>query len=227
MTSDEEHQAIAMVRTQLVGRGIEDPRVLDAMARVPRHLFVPQELRAHAYQDRALPIAEQQTISQPFIVALMAQALQLDGDERVLEIGTGSGYAAAVLSLLSAEVYTVERWPSLADAAERRLHDLGYTNVHVYVGDGTSGLREHAPFDGMIVSAAAPWAPKPLREQLADGGRLVIPVGGRDEQLLLRLTRHGDEIRAERLSSVRFVPLIGAHAWEPGDDTQSIASDDA
>jgi protein-L-isoaspartate(D-aspartate) O-methyltransferase len=178
-------------------------------------------LRAHAYQDRALPIAEQQTISQPFIVALMAQALVLRGHERVLEIGAGSGYAAAVLSLLAAEVYTIERWPTLAEEAARRLHELGYMNAHVILGDGTGGLPEQAPFDGIIVAAAAPWAPKPLREQLAEGGRLVIPVGGRDEQLLLRLIRHGDDTRTEQLSGVRFVPLIGAHAWEPrGDEGQ-------
>jgi protein-L-isoaspartate(D-aspartate) O-methyltransferase len=216
MGPDEERQA--MVRTQLVGRGIDDKRVLAAMACVPRHLFVPEELCAQAYEDRALPIEEGQTISQPFIVALMAQALALAGDERVLEIGAGSGYAAAVLSLLAAEVYTIERWPALAATAERRLHDLGYRNVHVFVGDGTAGLPEYAPFNAIVVAAASPWAPRPLREQLADGGRLIIPVGGRDEQLLLRLTRHGSEVRTERLSGVRFVPLIGAHAWEPRDD---------
>ncbi|MFL5805632.1 MAG: protein-L-isoaspartate(D-aspartate) O-methyltransferase [Roseiflexaceae bacterium] len=213
MTPDEERQA--MVHTQLACRGISDERVLEAMASVPRHLFVPEEWRAQAYQDRALPIEAGQTISQPFIVALMAQALALRGDERVLEIGAGSGYAAAVLSLLATEVYTVERWPSLAGAADRRLHDLGFVNVHVHVGDGTAGLPAYAPFDAIVVAAAAPWAPKPLREQLADGGRLVIPVGGRDEQLLLRLTRSGNLARTERLSGVRFVPLIGAHAWEP------------
>jgi len=216
MGPDEERQA--MVRTQLVGRGIDDERVLAAMACVPRHLFVPEELCAQAYEDRALPIEEGQTISQPFIVALMAQALALAGDERVLEIGAGSGYAAAVLSLLAAEVYTIERWPALAATAERRLHDLGYRNVHVFVGDGTAGLPEYAPFNAIVVAAASPWAPRPLREQLADGGRLIIPVGGRDEQLLLRLTRHGSEVRTERLSGVRFVPLIGAHAWEPRDE---------
>src|SRR5262245_44204306 len=224
MGLDDERQA--MVRTQLAGRGIVDARVLDAMARVPRHLFVPKGLRAHAYQDRALPIEEQQTISQPFIVALMAQALALRGDERVLEIGAGSGYAAAVLSLLSAEVYTIERWPALADAAEQRLHALGYANAHGFVGDGTAGLPEHAPFDGIVVAAAAPWAPRPLREQLADGGRLVIPVGGRDEQLMLRLTRYGDEIRTEQLSGVRFVPLIGAHAWEPRGDGGQLGDEE-
>ncbi len=154
MSLDEERQA--MVQGQLACRGISDERVLDAMARVPRHLFVPEEWRAQAYEDRALPIEEGQTISQPFIVALMAQALTLAGDERALEIGTGSGYAAAVLSLLVAEVYTVERWPVLAESAEVRLHELGYRNVHVVVGDGTAGLPAYAPFDAITVAAASP-----------------------------------------------------------------------
>jgi protein-L-isoaspartate(D-aspartate) O-methyltransferase len=219
MESSDERRA--MVRSQLEHRGINDRRVLDTMANVPRHLFVPPEIRAEAYHDCALPISEGQTISQPFIVALMAQVLHLNGNERVLEIGTGSGYAAAVLSRLAAEVYTIERSPPLAAAAEQRLRDLGYTNVHVSVGDGTTGLPEYAPFDGIAVAAAAPWVPKPLRDQLGEGGRLVIPVGGRDEQLLLLLTRTGHVIRTERLSGVRFVPLVGAHAWEqPGDSGQ-------
>ena len=213
MDSSQERQA--MVRTQLVERGISDARVLDAMISVPRHLFVPAEVRSKAYQDHALPISEGQTISQPFIVALMAQALELTGGERVLEVGTGSGYAAAVLSLLAGEVYTVERWPTLAEAAEQRLRDLGYANVHVCVGDGTAGLPAYAPFDRIVVAAAAPWVPRPLREQLGVGGRLVIPVGGHEEQLLLRLTRGYSDVKTERLSGVRFVPLIGAHAWEP------------
>jgi protein-L-isoaspartate(D-aspartate) O-methyltransferase len=204
-----------MVRKQLVDRGITNERVLDAMISVPRHLFVPTEVRTHAYQDRALPISEGQTISQPFIVALMAQSLELARSERVLEIGTGSGYAAAILSLLAAEVYTIERWPALAEAAQSRLCDLGYMNVHVFSGDGTAGLPAYAPFDGIAVAAAAPWVPRPLREQLGEGGRLVIPVGGRDEQLLLRLRRRGHASQIEKLSGVRFVPLIGAHAWEP------------
>jgi protein-L-isoaspartate(D-aspartate) O-methyltransferase len=216
-------ERFAMVRTQLERRGITDQRVLDAMASVPRHLFVPPEVRGEAYQDRALPIHEGQTISQPFIVALMAQALCLTGSERVLEIGTGSGYAAAVLSRLAGQVYTIERWPALAEAAAHRLYDLGYANVEVSIGDGTAGLPAYAPFDGIIVAAAAPWVPRPLREQLGEGGRLVIPVGGRDEQLLLRLTRSGHEIRTERLSGVRFVPLIGAHAWEQTDNRRPTA----
>jgi protein-L-isoaspartate(D-aspartate) O-methyltransferase len=203
-----------MVRTQLRRRGISDAGVLQAMSAVPRHLFLPESVRAHAYEDRALPLEEGQTISQPFIVALMAQALQLQGHERVLEIGTGSGYAAAVLSHLSAEVYTVETVPTLTETARVRLAELGYGNVHVQQGDGTVGLPEHAPFDGIVVAAASPWVPHPLRQQLAVGGRLVIPVGGRDDQMLLRLTRSKQEVQVERLSGVRFVPLLGEHAWK-------------
>jgi protein-L-isoaspartate(D-aspartate) O-methyltransferase len=195
-------------------RGIRDRRVLDAMAQVPRHRFLPPEQRAEAYDDRALPIAAGQTISQPYIVALMAEALRLQRGERVLEVGAGSGYAAAVLSLLVGDVYTIERHPDLAQLAERRLHELGYRNVHVFAGDGTEGLPAYAPFDGIVVPAAAPWVPRPLRDQLAAGGRLVIPVGGHSDQVLLRVTRHGHETRSERLCDVRFVPLIGAHAWE-------------
>lgn len=210
---DPENERAAMVRAQLEERGIHDRRVLDAMLQVPRHLFVPADSQPHAYADQALPISEGQTISQPFIVALMAQTLGLRGDERLLEIGAGSGYAAAVFSLLAGEVYTVERHPALSAAAERRLRDLGYRNVHVFTGDGTAGLPEHAPFDAIVVSAAAPWVPRPFREQLGHGGRLVIPVGGRDEQVLLCITRHYGEERIDRLSGVRFVPLLGAHSW--------------
>jgi protein-L-isoaspartate(D-aspartate) O-methyltransferase len=206
-----------MVRAQLERRGITDNHVLDAMATVPRHLFVPPETREQAYGDRALPIEEGQTISQPYVVALMAQALHLSKTDRVLEVGAGSGYAAAVLSLLAGEVYAVERWPSLAESAEQRLHELGYRNVQVFAGDGTAGLPAYAPFDGIVVSAAAPWVPRPLREQLGEGGRMVIPVGGRGEQLLLRLTRCDHQIRTKRLGEVRFVPLIGEHAWESTD----------
>jgi protein-L-isoaspartate(D-aspartate) O-methyltransferase len=212
---DLDNERNAMVRAQLMRRGITDSRVLDAMATVPRHLFVPPEVRAEAYGDRALPISDGQTISQPYIVALMAQALSLRPDDRVLEIGAGSGYAAAVLSQLAGEVYTIERWPALAENAERCLHNLGYMNVHVFHGDGTTGLPAYAPFDAVVVSAAAPWVPRPLREQLGEGGRLVIPVGGRHEQILLRLTRTNHRTHTERLGEVRFVPLVGEHAWEP------------
>jgi len=215
-----------MVRAQLEQRGITDSRVLQAMATVPRHLFVPPEARTQAYGDRALPISDGQTISQPYIVALMAQALNLRPGDRVLEVGAGSGYAAAVLSQLAGEIYTIERWPTLAQAAERRLHDMGYTNVHVFHGDGTAGLPAYAPFDGIAVPAAAPWVPRPLREQLGEGGRLVIPVGGRNEQLLLRLTRSNHRTHTERLGEVRFVPLIGEHAWEPENPTTEQGHDE-
>ena len=233
---DLDNERNAMVRAQLMRRGITDGRVLDAMATVPRHLFVPPEVRAEAYGDRALPINEGQTISQPYIVALMAQALSLRPCDRVLEVGAGSGYAAAVLSRLAGEVYTIERWPALAETAERSLHDLGYLNVHVFHGDGTAGLPAYAPFDAVVVSAAAPWVPRPLREQLGEGGRLVIPVGGRNEQILLRLTRTDHQAHTERLGEVRFVPLVGEHAWEPteseagsrhdeGDDRQTTSDE--
>lgn len=203
-----------MVQTQLAQRGIRDEGVLRAMLRVPRHLFVPEEMCQFAYEDRALPIAEGQTISQPYIVALMAQALMLQGNERVLEVGTGTGYSAAVLSLLSAEVYSIDRMQSLADVAQARLHEQGYSNVFVHVGDGTSGLPECGPFDAISVAAASPWVPLPLRQQLAEGGRLVIPVGGHSEQMMLRLTKRDDTIYTERLGSVRFVPLLGEHSWK-------------
>ncbi len=223
---DTNNERNAMVRAQLVQRGITDSRVLDAMATVPRHLFVPPEARAQAYGDRALPISEGQTISQPYIVALMAQALSLRPGDRVLEVGAGSGYAAAVLSRLASEVDTIERWPALAETAERCLHDLGYMNVHVFHGDGTAGLPAYAPFDAVVVSAASPWVPRPLREQLGEGGRLVIPVGGRNEQILLRLTRTDHRTHTARLGEVRFVPLIGEHAWEPAEPEAGSSRDE-
>jgi protein-L-isoaspartate(D-aspartate) O-methyltransferase len=222
---DANDERFAMVRAQLERRGIADGSVLDAMATVPRHLFVPPAAREQAYGDRALPIEEGQTISQPYIVALMAQALRLTKSDRVLEIGAGSGYAAAVLSLLAGEVYAMERWPSLAESAERRLHDLGYRNVHIFAGDGSAGLPAYAPYDGIVVSAAAPWVPRPLREQLGEGGRMVIPVGGRGEQVLLRLTRSYHQTRTEQLGEVRFVPLIGEHAWEILNGEQPATND--
>jgi protein-L-isoaspartate(D-aspartate) O-methyltransferase len=203
-----------MIDTQLRSRDIVSERVLRALDEVPRHLFVPADAQHLAYEDQALPIADGQTISQPYIVALMAQTLELQPDDVVLDIGTGSGYAAAVLSRLGRYVYTVERQPELARTAAERLRMLGYTNVDVHTGDGTRGLPEHAPYNAIAVAAAAPWVPAPLRDQLADGGRLVIPVGGANEQVLLLLRRRGDEVRSMRLSGVRFVPLVGNHAWE-------------
>lgn len=204
-----------MVRQQLAQRGICDRAVLRAMESVPRHLFLPPSLQTKAYADQALPLTEGQTISQPFVVALMAQALALRGNERVLEIGTGSGYAAAVLSLLTAEVYSIERLATLANQAAQRLRMLGYHNVRVIHGDGSRGLAEYAPYDVISVPAAAPWVPRMLREQLADGGRLVIPVGGQEEQVLLCLTRRGDTVTTRKLGGVRFVPLINEQGWEP------------
>lgn len=195
--------------------GIRDKAVLEAMAAVPRENFVGIHLLEFAYDDTPLPIEEGQTISQPYIVALMTEALQLEPDDRVLEVGTGSGYAAAVLSKLAGEVYTIERHQSLANQAEHRLKQLKYDNVHVLCGDGTLGWPEHAPYDGIVVAAGGPEAPRPLIEQLAIGGRLVIPVGeSTKQQTLLRITRINDkEVEIEELGGVRFVPLIGEEGW--------------
>lgn len=206
-----------MVQSQIEARGIKDPRVLDAMRQVPRHLFVPVDMRGSAYRDSPLPIGEGQTISQPYIVALMTEMLELSGEERVLEIGTGSGYQSAILSLLAREVYTVERLPNLAQRAEEVLRQLGYTNVHIRVGDGTLGWPEHAPYEAIIVTAASPEVPAPLLDQLADGGRLVAPVGPRWNQTLVRVRREGDRFRRERLTAVAFVPLVGKHGWREDD----------
>ncbi|MBC7251790.1 MAG: protein-L-isoaspartate(D-aspartate) O-methyltransferase [Anaerolineae bacterium] len=206
-----------MVQSQIEARGIKDPRVLEAMRQVPRHLFVPVDMRGSAYRDSPLPIGEGQTISQPYIVALMTEMLELSGEERVLEIGTGSGYQAAILSLLAREVYTVERLPSLAQRAEEVLRQLGYTNVHIRVGDGTLGWPEHAPYEAIIVTAASPEVPAPLLDQLADGGRLVAPVGPRWNQTLVRVRREGDRFHRERLTAVAFVPLVGKHGWREDD----------
>lgn len=209
-----EEAQLKMIQTQLELRGIADQAVLKAMAMVPRHLFVPVEMRPYAYEDRALPLTEGQTISQPFIVALMAQTLTLHGTERVLEIGTGSGYAAAVLSLLAAEVYSIERSRLLADTARLRLQDLGYAKVQVFWGDGTNGLPKYKPYDAISVAAASPWVPQALREQLAENGRLIIPVGGIGEQLLLLMTKREGGFSTEKFGGVRFVPLVGEHAWK-------------
>lgn len=211
-----------MISEQLERRNIRDARVLQAMARVPRHAFVPQELHEQAYADNALPIAEQQTISQPYIVALTVAALQLRGDERVLEIGTGSGYAAAVLAELAAEVWSVERLRPLAEEAAQRLHALGYSNIHVGIGDGTQGWAEHAPYDAIAVAAGGPQIPQALLDQLGPGGRLVIPVGTRDEQHMLRVVRTPRGFEQQRLGPVRFVPLVGREGWR--DDSESNES---
>ncbi|MBA3469035.1 MAG: protein-L-isoaspartate(D-aspartate) O-methyltransferase [Herpetosiphonaceae bacterium] len=202
-----------MVTEQLQPRHIHNKRVLTAMASIPRHLFVAPDMQAQAYDDVALPIAEGQTISQPYIVALMAAALQLHGDERVLEIGTGSGYAAAVLALLAAEVITIERHRALAVSAAQLLDQLGYATVAVIEGDGSLGWPPDAPYDAISVPAGAPDVPPILLDQLADGGRLVIPVGPPEEQRLLRIVRQGARFIRDDLGPVRFVPLIGAAGW--------------
>lgn len=205
-----------MVERQLAARGITDPAVLEAMRTVPREAFVPPDFAAEAYADGPLPIGEGQTISQPYVVALMAEALELRGDERVLEIGAGSGYAAAVLGQVAAEVIAVERHRALADEASERLRALGYDNVEVVAGDGSKGWPEHAPYDAIVTAAGAPAVPDSLRGQLAVGGRLVIPVGrDRTLQELLRIRRLSEtEYRQEELGGVRFVPLVGEEGWE-------------
>jgi protein-L-isoaspartate(D-aspartate) O-methyltransferase len=201
-----------MFREDLIGRGIKDTAVLRAMHEVPREAFIAPELAAHAYADHPLPIEEEQTISQPYIVAYMTEALALTPGDRVLEIGTGSGYAAAVLSRIAAMVYTVERLGRLADKARERLTELGYSNIVVHAGDGTLGWPEHAPYDAIVVTAGAPKLPEPLLEQLAPGGRLVIPIGPTSSlQMLIRVRRQGEnDYHSEELCPVRFVPLIGA-----------------
>jgi len=215
--SDFESQRLRMVERQLAARGIGDDAVLRAMAEVPRELFVEPRDAALAYSDSPLPIGAGQTISQPFVVALMIEALELSPDDRVLEIGSGSGYAAAVLGRIAGEVYTVERHPELAATAARRCRELGYDNVHVHCGDGSRGWPEEAPFDAVVVAAGSPEIPPSLIAQLAPGGRLVIPVGhDRTIQELVRLKRRRDgTLHRESLGGVRFVPLVGAEGWTP------------
>jgi protein-L-isoaspartate(D-aspartate) O-methyltransferase len=198
-----------MVEEQLIARGVRDLRLLRAMASVPRHMFVPAPLRHYAYEDRALPIGFHQTISQPLIVALMTQALELHGSERVLEVGTGSGYQAAVLSRLAHEVITVERVPILARRARWTLHALGFDNTTVLTGDGSVGVAALAPFDAILVAAAAPSVPAELVEQLARGGKLVLPVGSCEVQMLRIITRTDDGIEARDQGRCIFVPLVG------------------
>ena len=203
-----------MVSEQIVARGVRTPPVLAAMQRVPRHRFVPPDDQAYAYSDGALPIGRGQTISQPYIVALMTDLLHLSGGERVLEIGTGSGYQAAVLGELAAEVHTLELLPELAERASRTLAELGYTTVHVHTGDGSLGWPAAAPYAGILVAAAAPGVPQPLLDQLAEGGRLVLPVGDRSMQYLEVWQRCGGEFVSERNIPVAFVPLRGEHGWK-------------
>jgi protein-L-isoaspartate(D-aspartate) O-methyltransferase len=205
-----------MVERQMRARGIRDERVLQVMLSVPRHLFVSPDQRHAAYNDAPLPISHQQTISQPYIVALMTELLELKGDERVLEVGTGSGYQAAVLAQIARKVYSLERIHDLAVEARLLLSQLALENIEVLEVDGTLGLPEHAPYDAIIITAAAPHVPEPLKEQLCDGGRLVAPVGGRMGQMLERWRREGDDFSHERIASVAFVPLLGIHGWESG-----------
>jgi protein-L-isoaspartate(D-aspartate) O-methyltransferase len=202
-----------MVVEQIQGRGIHEQRLLDAMRNTPRHRFVPDEHRHLAYIDGPLPIGSGQTISQPYIVALMTELLMLSGDENVLEIGTGSGYQAAILSHLARQVHTIERHAELADRARRVLKELAISNVRVYVQDGSLGLVEQAPFQAILVTAAAPDAPQPLLDQLDDGGRLVLPVGGQWGQFLQRWQRRGFDFKKEVLAPVAFVPLRGEKGW--------------
>ncbi|MBI5641382.1 MAG: protein-L-isoaspartate(D-aspartate) O-methyltransferase [Nitrospirae bacterium] len=202
-----------MVESQLIPRGIRDKRVLDAMRRVPRHLFVDDSMQHIAYDDMALPIGEGQTISQPYMVAVMTELLELHGKEKVLEIGTGSGYQAAVLAELAREVYTIERMPILAERAETKFQDLFYRNIHVRVGDGTLGWSEEAPFDRIIITAGSPAVPEPLIQQLSIDGILVIPVGSRYSQQLLRIRKTKDGTAEEYHTPCVFVPLIGTYGW--------------
>lgn len=211
-----------MVEYQLKGRDITDPKVLEVMSQIPRHQFVPEEYKDQAYEDHPLPIGEGQTISQPYIVALMTQNLELQGDEKVLEIGTGSGYQAAILSKLVQEVYTVEIIKSLGLTAKEQLKRLGYDNVVVQVADGYYGWPEHAPFDAIIVTAAPDHVPPPLLDQLKDGGIMVIPVGPPGSyQTLWKLTKKGDQIISKNLGGVIFVPLTGG-AREKQEQPQSL-----
>ncbi|ABD42542.1 protein-L-isoaspartate O-methyltransferase [Methanospirillum hungatei JF-1] len=203
-----------MVRWQIEARGVKNPRVLQAMRSVPRHLFVPEPYAREAYQDYPLPIGNDQTISQPYIVAVMTELLSPEKGDLILEIGTGSGYQAAILVACGASVISIERIPAVADLAKRNLTRAGIRNVLVLCQDGTQGYAEKAPYNGILITAATPALPEPLLEELADGGRLVAPVGDRDIQELTRVTRNKDEYHTERFGAVRFVPLIGMYGWK-------------
>jgi protein-L-isoaspartate(D-aspartate) O-methyltransferase len=207
-----------MVERQIVAKGIQDPLVIEAMKRVPRHRFVEEALWSQAYGDYPLPIGDKQTISQPFMVALMTQALELRGGEKVLEIGTGSGYQAAILSQIASRVYSVERISRLARRARQVLDEIGCTNVNIKLSDGTIGWESEAPFDGIVVTAGSPKVPSHYLEQLTIGGRLIIPVGGRGSQVLKCIVRQSsDEFKEENLLGCRFVPLIGKDGWSEGE----------
>jgi protein-L-isoaspartate(D-aspartate) O-methyltransferase len=207
----------AMIETQIRKRGVSSPRVLEAMAAVPRHEFVSFQFRNDAYADKPLPIGEGQTISQPYMVAAMTEALELTGTERVLEIGTGSGYQAAVLSLLVRQVITVESHTSLALAAQERLTNLGYANVHVHNGDGSAGFADAAPYDAILVTAGAPEIPRVFASQLREGGHVVIPVGDRDNQELVQARMENGELKSRVLFNCKFVLLLGRYGWTRAD----------
>ncbi|MGO9020065.1 MAG: protein-L-isoaspartate(D-aspartate) O-methyltransferase [Syntrophobacteraceae bacterium] len=203
-----------MVETQIAARGVHDERVLEAMRKVPRHLFLDEALRDQAYSDHPLPIAENQTISQPYIVGLMTESLELNGSEKVLEIGTGSGYQSAILAELADRVFSIERYPELAYRANSILQKLGYKNIIVRVGDGSLGWPDDAPFDGIIVTAGTPKIPQPLVDQLKMDGRLVAPVGDRFGQDLMLVKRVAEGIKKTNLGGVRFVNLVGKWGWK-------------
>ncbi len=203
-----------MVRTHLLPRGIKDPRVLEAMGKVPRHLFVEEALIGEAYNDHPLPIGNKQTISQPYIVALMTEALELTGTEKTLEIGTGSGYQTALLAELTRTVFTVERIKSLMVNARDLLNKLGYKNILYKAFDGTLGWKQYEPYDAIIVTAGAPKIPQPILQQLAEGGRLIVPVGNRYSQELIRVTRRKGRNIQQNLGGCRFVDLVGLHGWK-------------
>lgn len=212
--ADMERLRRMMVDRQIARRGVSDHRLLAAMRDVPRHCFVPERLQDHAYDDMPLPVEAGQTISQPYIVAVMIEAAAIGPADRVLEVGVGSGYAAAIMSRLGGHVFAIDRHQELADLAQERMAQLGYANVSVRAGDGTEGWPEQAPFDAILVAAAGPDVPLPLCEQLAIGGRLVMPVGGTSDQRLICLTRTTqDRFARQELEAVRFVPLIGIHGW--------------
>ncbi|MCX5706748.1 MAG: protein-L-isoaspartate(D-aspartate) O-methyltransferase [Candidatus Omnitrophica bacterium] len=203
-----------MVEKQLKPRGIKDPKVLDVFAKVERHKFIPPESIANAYADYPIPIGEKQTISQPYIVALMSESLGLSGKEKVLEVGTGSGYQTAILAELSKEVYSIERSPLLTEKAEERLKKLGYTNIKIKTGDGTLGWPEEAPFDRVIITAASPGVPEPLLEQLSENGRLILPKGEIFSQVLTLIEKKTGKIESSDICACVFVPLVGKYAWK-------------
>lgn len=219
---------LQMVEQQLIKRGIHSPRVLEAMRKVPRHRFVPHEMRQYAYNDVTLPIGEKQTITQPYIVGLMTEMLNLQGHERVLEIGTGCGYQTAILCELADYVYTLERSPRLADRADINLHRLGYENLDIHIGDGSQGLPDMTPYDAIMVTAAAPSIPGTLAAQLnPDGGRLIVPVGTNKMQHLYIVRREGDQHHVERGAHVQFPPLIGLYGFKDRKDKRSDDSSSA